>query len=332
MESLIAKIPGVVVYLDDILVTGKDEMEHDLRLREVLKSIQRMGLTLKKEKDSTCGRTTYPVEVQVQVEGDLVVAKDQGHAEFDRTGLYSGENLRILLHKLRPILEYAAPAWINAIYKSELSAIDSALKNINLPSKIIIYSDSRAAIYTLQTCFSSQELLKSITKSVNRLQANSSVTVQWLTAHVENELTDFLAKSGALGHPEVRKSTTQLDERDLLRTIKTQCLQEWKFTAADDWYRAGGTRTNSVLPRDQQSLISRLKSENRNIWYVFCAIWTSFCDMATTEAKSSTNLKDDNKGYKDTLLNNPGGRVGDLFDPEMVAGGAAGLVEEVVKV
>ncbi|UYV77596.1 K02A2.6-like, partial [Cordylochernes scorpioides] len=50
MESLIAKIPGVVVYLDDILVTGKDEMEHDLRLREVLKSIQRMGLTLKKEK------------------------------------------------------------------------------------------------------------------------------------------------------------------------------------------------------------------------------------------------------------------------------------------
>ncbi|UYV69343.1 K02A2.6-like, partial [Cordylochernes scorpioides] len=50
MESLIAKIPGVVIYLDDILVTGKDEMEHDLRLREVLKSIQRMGLTLKKEK------------------------------------------------------------------------------------------------------------------------------------------------------------------------------------------------------------------------------------------------------------------------------------------
>ncbi|UYV65035.1 K02A2.6-like [Cordylochernes scorpioides] len=50
MESLIAKFPGVVVYLDEILVTGKDEMEHDLRLREVLKSIQRMGLTLKKEK------------------------------------------------------------------------------------------------------------------------------------------------------------------------------------------------------------------------------------------------------------------------------------------
>ncbi|UYV72419.1 hypothetical protein LAZ67_9003047 [Cordylochernes scorpioides] len=152
------------------------------------------------------------------------------------------------------------------IYKSELSAIDTALKdiNINLPSKIIIYSDSRAAIYTLQSCFSSQEpLLKRIAKSVNRLPANSSVTVQWLPAHVGipgNELADSLAKAGVLGLPEARESTTQLDERDLLRTIKTQCLQEWKSDAAHDWYRAGGTSTGSVLPREQQSLISRLKS------------------------------------------------------------------------
>ncbi|UYV84948.1 hypothetical protein LAZ67_X004078 [Cordylochernes scorpioides] len=137
-----------------------------------------------------------------------------------------------------------------SVYKLELSAIDTALKdiNINSPSKIIIYSNSRAAI---QSCFSSQEpLLKSIAKCVNRLPANSSVTVQWLPAHVGipgNELADSLAKAGALGLPEARESTTQLDERDLLRTIKTQCL-------------AGGTKTGSVLPREQQSLISRLKS------------------------------------------------------------------------
>ncbi|UYV67441.1 hypothetical protein LAZ67_5000616 [Cordylochernes scorpioides] len=140
-----------------------------------------------------------------------------------------------------------------SVYKSELSAIDTALKdiNINSPSKIIIYSDSRAAIYTLQSCFSSQEpLLKSMAKS-------------WLPAHVGipgNELADSLAKAGALGLPEARESTTQLDERDLLRTIKTQCLHEWESDAAPDWYRAGGTSTSSVLPREQQSLISRLKS------------------------------------------------------------------------
>ncbi|UYV66270.1 hypothetical protein LAZ67_4001087 [Cordylochernes scorpioides] len=117
---------------------------------------------------------------------------------------------------------------------------------------------------SLQSCFSSQEpLLKSIAKSVNRLPANSSVTVQWLPAHVGipgNELADSLAKAEALGLPEARESTTQLDESDLLRTIKTQCLQEWKSNAAHDWYRAGGTSTGSVLPREQQSLISRLKS------------------------------------------------------------------------
>ncbi|UYV68711.1 hypothetical protein LAZ67_6000521 [Cordylochernes scorpioides] len=47
---------------------------------------------------------------------------------------------------------------------------------------------------------------------------------------------------------------------DLLRTIKAQCLQEWKSDAAHDWHRAGGTSSGSVLPREQQSLISRLES------------------------------------------------------------------------
>ncbi|UYV84836.1 hypothetical protein LAZ67_X003654 [Cordylochernes scorpioides] len=107
-----------------------------------------------------------------------------------------------------------------------------------------------AAFIDLSQAFDSQE-------------ANSSVTVQWLPAHVGipgNELADSLAKAVALGLPEARESTTQLNERDLLHTIKTQCLQEWHSNAAHDWYRAGGTSTGSVLPKEQQSLISRLKS------------------------------------------------------------------------
>ncbi|UYV83114.1 hypothetical protein LAZ67_22002254 [Cordylochernes scorpioides] len=137
------------------------------------------------------------------------------------------------------------------------------LENLNADETLIVFirADDKAWI---RSALSSQEpLLKSIAKSVNRLPANSSVTVQWLPAHVGipgNELADSLAKAGALGLPEARESTTQLDERDLLRTIKTQCLQEWKSDAAHDWYRAGGTSTGSVLPREQQSLISRLKS------------------------------------------------------------------------
>ncbi|UYV79530.1 hypothetical protein LAZ67_17003027 [Cordylochernes scorpioides] len=192
---------------------------------------------------------------------DITIYTDGSQLE---TGL-SGSGIAIYKDKILEKICLSHPRHLS-VYKSELSAIDTALKdiNINSPSKIIIYSDSRAAIYTLQSCFSSQEpLLKSIAKSVNRLPANSSVTVQWLPAHVGipgNELADSLAKAGALGLPEARESTTQLDERDLLRTIKTQCLQEWKSDAAHDWYRAGGTSTGSVLPREQQSLISRLKS------------------------------------------------------------------------
>ncbi|UYV77598.1 hypothetical protein LAZ67_15001667 [Cordylochernes scorpioides] len=162
---------------------------------------------------------------------DITIYTDGSQIE---TGL-SGSGIAIYKDKILEKIFHFHPRNLS-VYKSELSAIDTALKNINInsSSKIIIYSDSRAAIYTLQSCFSSKEsLLKSIVQS---------------------------AKAGTLGLPEARESTTQLDERDLLRTIKTHCLQEWKSNAAHDWYRAGGTSTNSVLPREQQTLISRLKS------------------------------------------------------------------------
>ncbi|UYV70498.1 hypothetical protein LAZ67_7003341 [Cordylochernes scorpioides] len=112
---------------------------------------------------------------------------------------------------------------------------------------------------------SQEPLFKSTAKSVNRLPANSSVTMQWRPAHVVipgNELADSLAKAGALGLPEAKESITQLDERDFLRTIKTQCLKEWKSNAAHHWHRAGRTNTCYILTREQQSLISRLKSGN----------------------------------------------------------------------
>ena len=50
IESLLQGIPKVVVYLDDILVTGSTDEEHLQNLAEVLKRIQQAGLRLKKEK------------------------------------------------------------------------------------------------------------------------------------------------------------------------------------------------------------------------------------------------------------------------------------------
>ena len=41
MESLLGNIPGVVVYIDDILITGKADEEHLATLEEVLKRLQK---------------------------------------------------------------------------------------------------------------------------------------------------------------------------------------------------------------------------------------------------------------------------------------------------
>ena len=49
MENLLKDIPGVLVYLDDILISGKSETEHMATL-EVLQRLAAVGLHLKREK------------------------------------------------------------------------------------------------------------------------------------------------------------------------------------------------------------------------------------------------------------------------------------------
>jgi len=50
MEKLLQGIPGVVVYLDDILVTGPNEEEHLQNLQRVLQRLEEHGLKLKRGK------------------------------------------------------------------------------------------------------------------------------------------------------------------------------------------------------------------------------------------------------------------------------------------
>lgn len=50
METLLQGIPGVCVYLDDILVTGQTTEEHLAHLNEVLRRLKEAGMKLKKEK------------------------------------------------------------------------------------------------------------------------------------------------------------------------------------------------------------------------------------------------------------------------------------------
>lgn len=50
MEEMLAGCPGVVVFIDDIGVTGKDVEEHDQRLRKVLSILKANNATLNKDK------------------------------------------------------------------------------------------------------------------------------------------------------------------------------------------------------------------------------------------------------------------------------------------
>ena len=50
MEGLLKGVPGVVIYLDDILVTGKTKEEHMAALGEVLRRIESAGLRLRRDK------------------------------------------------------------------------------------------------------------------------------------------------------------------------------------------------------------------------------------------------------------------------------------------
>ena len=48
IESLLKGIPNVLVYLDDILVTGQTQVQHIKNLQEVLVRFRQAGLRLKK--------------------------------------------------------------------------------------------------------------------------------------------------------------------------------------------------------------------------------------------------------------------------------------------
>ncbi|KMQ89942.1 hypothetical protein RF55_10358 [Lasius niger] len=50
MEILLAGISGIKIYLDDIMIRGKDKEEHDDRLCRVLEKLEKAGVSVKKEK------------------------------------------------------------------------------------------------------------------------------------------------------------------------------------------------------------------------------------------------------------------------------------------
>ena len=80
MTKILEGIAGVVVHMDDILVIGSDEREHNSRLTQVLRRIQDAGLTLNRSK---CAFKQTSVEYL-------------GH-RIDSEGIHAGERISALL-------------------------------------------------------------------------------------------------------------------------------------------------------------------------------------------------------------------------------------------
>ena len=69
MEGLMKGIPRVIVYLDDILISGSTEKEHIQALNEVLSRLQKAGLRAKKSKCQFMADSVTYVGFWIDTEG-----------------------------------------------------------------------------------------------------------------------------------------------------------------------------------------------------------------------------------------------------------------------
>lgn len=83
MSHILQGISGVVIHMDDILVYGKDQKEHDTQLQKVLNRVLDAGMTLN-EKKCQFGMK------RVQFLGHLI----------DKDGIHTGPRFRIFLGQI----------------------------------------------------------------------------------------------------------------------------------------------------------------------------------------------------------------------------------------
>ena len=69
MDTILQGIPGVICYLDDILVTGRDEADHLNHLAAVLERLQRHGVRVKREKCAFLQASVEYLGHQVDADG-----------------------------------------------------------------------------------------------------------------------------------------------------------------------------------------------------------------------------------------------------------------------
>ena len=89
IENHLAGVPHTVVYLDDILVTGASEEEHQANLKEVLRRFAEAGLRLKKDKCNFSGGIPRSSDQQGWIEDKRVRAVVEAPTPTDVTQVKS---------------------------------------------------------------------------------------------------------------------------------------------------------------------------------------------------------------------------------------------------
>ena len=131
MDTILQGIPGVICYLDDILITGKSDREHLHNLEEVLKRLQHHGVQLRKDKclflqkaveylghqiDET-GVHTSPQKVKAVVEAPSPRNLRELRSFLGLLNYYARflPNLALTLHPLHQLLQAGQPwCWSEA--------------------------------------------------------------------------------------------------------------------------------------------------------------------------------------------------------------------------
>ena len=91
------------------------------------------------------------------------------------------------------------------MFQSEITAIAAAAARLDLEGntnrEITIYSDSQAAVRSLEARFTRSTIVAECSQKLRKLAENNSVTLQWIPGHAGyegNERADELAKEGSI--------------------------------------------------------------------------------------------------------------------------------------
>ena len=69
IENLLQDIPGVVIYIDDVLITGSDDKSHMAALEEVLQRMKQAGLRLSRNKCHFMATSVEYLGYKIDAEG-----------------------------------------------------------------------------------------------------------------------------------------------------------------------------------------------------------------------------------------------------------------------